>query len=113
MPSQVQKVQDKFNWVTDLSKTRPFWDSWFRGMDKKFLSANCGPKIVLVQDPNNLDKEMTIAQMQGKFQIQMLSSSGHAVHEDQPHKITQKISSYLARFKLAEEIHSKRSAISI
>lgn len=113
MPSQVIQSKDKFEWVTDLAKTRPFWDGWFRGMDKKFLNASCGPKIVLVQDPNNLDKEMTIAQMQGKFQIQMLPSSGHAVHEDQPLKIAQKISTYLARFKLAEQINTKRSAISI
>jgi len=120
MPSQVKKVeetiendgngqnaenpQNKYTWRTDLLKTRPFWDEWFRGMDKKFLATSCGPKLVLVTDPSNLDKEMTIAQMQGKFQIQMLPQSGHAVHEDQPVQIATKITDYLKRFRIAEPV---------
>jgi protein phosphatase methylesterase 1 len=120
MPSQVKKVeetiendengqnaenpQNKYTWRTDLLKTRPFWDEWFRGMDKKFLETSCGPKLVLVTDPSNLDKEMTIAQMQGKFQIQMLPQSGHAVHEDQPVQIATKITDYLKRFRIAEPV---------
>ena len=123
MPSQVKKIENiaendenqqkipnqengqnnqlKYTWRTDLLKTRPFWDEWFRGMDKKFLATPCGPKLVLVTDPSNLDKEMTIAQMQGKFQIQMLPQSGHAVHEDQPVQIATKITDYLKRFRIA------------
>ena len=110
MPSQVAYSPEhndgnlKFLWRTDLSKTSQFWESWFKGMDKKFLSAKCGPKVVLVADPNNLDKEMTIAQMQGKFQIQMLPSSGHAVHEDCSKEIAGKFAAYLKRFRVAEGI---------
>ena len=126
MPSQVKKIENiaendenqqkipnqengqnnqlKYTWRTDLLKTRPFWDEWFRGMDKKFLATPCGPKLVLVTDPSNLDKEMTIAQMQGKFQIQMLPQSGHAVHEDQPVQIATKITDYLKRFRIAEPV---------
>merc|ERR1719219_819659 len=105
MPSQVVKTgYNEFSWRTDLMRTRPFWEEWFRGMDKKFLATPCGPKLVLVADPSNLDKEMTIAQMQGKFQIQMLPQSGHAVHEDQPEQIAAKISNYLKRFRIAEPV---------
>merc|ERR1711879_633582 len=105
MPSQVQPgPEGKLCWRTDLSKTRPFWDEWFRGMDEKFLTSNCGPKLVLIADPQSLDKTMTIAQMQGKFQIQMLPQSGHAVHEDQPEQIATKISAYLKRFRIAEPV---------
>lgn len=107
MPSQVveEEATGKFVWRTDLMTTRPFWKEWFTGMDEKFLNTPCGPKLVLIADPSNLDKTMTIAQMQGKFQIQMLPRSGHAVHEDQPDQIATKISSYLKRFKIAEPVN--------
>lgn len=91
-----------FNWRTNLYDTSPYWKNWFTGMNNKFLSAKCGPKVLLIADANNLDKEMIIGQMQGKFQIQMLPSSGHAVHEDESENIAIKFSSYLNRFRIAE-----------
>ena len=33
---------------------------------------------------DRLDRDLTIGQMQGKFQMQVLPQCGHAVHEDQP-----------------------------
>ena len=36
---------------------------------------------------DRLDRDLTIGQMQGKFQMQVLPQCGHAVHEDQPHKV--------------------------
>ena len=107
VPSQIKKINEnssKFIWRTNLLHTSPFWDQWFKGMDKKFLNANCGPKVILVADPNNLDKEMTIAQMQGKFTIQMLPQSGHAVHEDCAKGIANKFAAYIKRFRIAESI---------
>jgi len=115
MPSQIKKSEDKscYVWRTDLSETSGFWHDWFKGMDKKFLNAKCGPKLVLIANPNNLDKEMTIAQMQGKFQIQMLPGSGHAVHEDCAKRIAVKFSAYLKRFRIAEPLNSGFSDLPI
>lgn len=108
MPSQIKEVEacgQKYQiWRTDLTKTEPFWEHWFKNMDSKFLKSNCGPKCIFVADPQNLDKEMTIAQMQGKFTIQMLPQSGHAVHEDCSKDIASKFAGYLKRFRIAEDI---------
>ena len=34
-----------------------------------------------------MDKELTIAQMQGKFKLVVLENVGHVIHEDQPRKV--------------------------
>lgn len=36
---------------------------------------------------DRLDKELSIGQMQGKFQMQIVGQTGHAVHEDAPDKV--------------------------
>jgi protein phosphatase methylesterase 1 len=36
------------------------------------------PKLLLLAGVDRLDKELCVGQMQGKFQIQILSKSGHA-----------------------------------
>jgi protein phosphatase methylesterase 1 len=33
---------------------------------------------------NRLDKDLTIAQMQGKFEMKIVGHSGHFIHEDVP-----------------------------
>lgn len=36
----------------------------------------------------------------GKFQFQVLQRSGHAIHEDQPHKVADIIGTFLVKQKL-------------
>lgn len=43
-----------------------------------------------------------VAQMQGKFQMQVLSSVGHIVHEDAPDRVAENIASFLARNRIIE-----------
>lgn len=38
--------------------------------------------MLLLAGTDRLDKELTIAQMQGKFQLVLLPSCGHAIQED-------------------------------
>ena len=69
-------------WRIDLIKTEPFWRGWFSGLTELFLSCPL-PKILIIAGNvyimrgsitvsltsagvDRLDKEMTIAQMQGK-----------------------------------------------
>ena len=44
--------------------------------------------MLLLAGMDRLDTELTVGQMQGKFQLTVLPQAGHAVHEDQPRKGT-------------------------
>ncbi|KAI1375516.1 protein phosphatase methylesterase [Hypoxylon crocopeplum] len=74
-----------WKWRTDLGATQPFWENWFVGLSKKFLSAR-GAKLLLLAGTDRLDTELTIGQMQGKYALQIFPEAGHFVHEDLPEK---------------------------
>ena len=75
----------KYEWVTDLTYTSPYWNDWFGGMSRKFLEAR-GGKFLLLAGTDRLDKELMIGQMQGKYQLQVLPEAGHFIQEDVPEK---------------------------
>ncbi|XP_059489256.1 protein phosphatase methylesterase 1 [Neocloeon triangulifer] len=95
------KEQNEFTWRIDLRKTENYWPGWFQGLSQKFLNLPV-PKMLLLAGIDRLDKELTVGQMQGKFQMQVLSHCGHTVHEDTPDKVAAIISTFLVRHKLAE-----------
>ncbi|KAI0009118.1 protein phosphatase methylesterase [Xylariaceae sp. FL0662B] len=74
-----------WRWRTDLSATQPFWENWFVGLSKKFLTAK-GGKLLLLAGTDRLDTELTIGQMQGKYNLQVFPEAGHFIHEDLPEK---------------------------
>ncbi|KAK2740987.1 Protein phosphatase methylesterase 1 [Onygenales sp. PD_40] len=77
-----------WKWRTDLAATKPFWENWFIGLSKKFLEAR-GGKLLLLAGTDRLDTELTIGQMQGKYQLQVFPEAGHFIQEDQPAKTAQ------------------------
>jgi len=87
MPDQVVARHDDtgkltgYVWRTDLLATKPFWESWFRGLTQCFLGVRV-PKQLLLAGSDRMDKELTIAQMQGKFKLVVLDNVGHTIHED-------------------------------
>jgi len=93
--------QDGYVWRIDLAKTEPYWKGWFSGMSQLFLGCAV-PKLLLLAGVDRLDKDLTIGQMQGKFQMQVLPQSGHAVHEDAPDKVAESVANFLVRNKFAE-----------
>ncbi|EHA54826.1 protein phosphatase methylesterase 1 [Pyricularia oryzae 70-15] len=74
-----------WRWRTDLAATQPFWEGWFVGLSKKFLTGR-GGKMLLVAGTDRLDTELTIGQMQGKYALQVFPEAGHFIHEDLPEK---------------------------
>ncbi|KAG6278264.1 putative carboxyl methyl esterase [Claviceps purpurea] len=72
-----------WRWRTNLAATQAFWEGWFVGLSKKFLSAK-GGKLLLLAGTDRLDTELTIGQMQGKYTLQVLADAGHFLHEDSP-----------------------------
>jgi protein phosphatase methylesterase 1 len=59
------QAQKPWRWRTDLAATQPFWEDWFTGLSRKFLSGKAG-KLLLLAGTDRLDTELTIGQMQGE-----------------------------------------------
>jgi len=97
----VPTERENYVWRIDLSKTEKYWTGWFQDLSNKFL--NCSPaKMLLLAGIDRLDKDLTIGQMQGKFQCVVLPQCGHAVHEDVPEKVAEVLASFMVRNKFAQ-----------
>lgn len=86
----------RWHWRTALEKTDKYWSGWFKGLSPLFLSVPVA-KLLVLANVNRLDKDLMIAQMQGKFQNILITSAGHAIHEDQPEQTANSILDYLHR----------------
>lgn len=75
----------RFDWVTDLKATRPFWKDWFSKLSMRFLQVPAARLLVLA-GADRLDKELMIGQMQGKYQLVVFQEAGHFLQEDVPTK---------------------------
>eukprot|EP00112_Aurelia_sp_Birch-Aquarium-sp1_P006690 Seg1733.1 transcript_id=Seg1733.1/GoldUCD/mRNA.D3Y31 product="Protein phosphatase methylesterase 1" protein_id=Seg1733.1/GoldUCD/D3Y31 len=89
-----------YTWRIDLTRTEIYWKGWFQDMSKLFLSSSV-PKLLILAGIDRLDKDLTIGQMQGKFQMHVLPNCGHTVHEDAPDKVAELMVAFLQRHKLA------------
>lgn len=98
VPDQLvfDKDRKRFIWRTQLQESEKYWKGWFEGMSKTFLSAPAA-KLLILASTDRLDRELTIAHMQGKFQNVVMSASGHAVHEDRPEETAKELVRYLQR----------------
>ena len=92
---------EKYTWRINLAKTEKYWSEWFNGLSSAFLELSA-PKMLLLAGVDRLDKELTVGQMQGKFQLQVLTACGHAVQEDTPDKVAEAVATFLVRHKFAE-----------
>merc|ERR1719510_1369539 len=90
-----------YTWRVDLCRSEPHWTSWFEGLSSNFLSVSTS-KLLVLAGVDRLDKDLTIGQMQGKFQMQILPQAGHAIHEDVPDKVSNILSTFLVRNKFAK-----------
>ena len=50
-------------------------------MTQSFLDIRI-PKLLLLAGAERMDKELTIAQMQGKFKLKVIYDTGHSIQED-------------------------------
>ncbi|ORZ40206.1 Alpha/Beta hydrolase protein [Catenaria anguillulae PL171] len=85
VPAQVMSIGDgpAVRWRTDLLSTEPFWEDWYKGLSSMFLSSPAA-KLLVLAGTDRLDRELTIGQMQGKFQMEVMQNVGHNLHEDAP-----------------------------
>uniref|UniRef100_A0A6B2LD61 protein phosphatase methylesterase-1 n=1 Tax=Arcella intermedia TaxID=1963864 RepID=A0A6B2LD61_9EUKA len=101
VPQQFIEKDGCYVWRTDLRKTQPFWEGWFKNMSNLFLSVPC-PKLLLVADTDRLDTPLTTGQMMGKFQFSIIPNVGHLIQEDAPERTATLIIQFLQRFRLTK-----------
>jgi len=94
----IDKPLGNYTWRIDLCKTEKHWPGWFQGLSKKFLSIHA-QKLLLLANIDRMDKDLTVGQMQGKFEMQVLTRVGHAVQEDDPEKVADILANFLVRNK--------------
>ncbi len=105
IPPQLKEDNDKmgnkfFTWKNDLPKSEPFWLGWFKGLSSTFLSSKVA-KICFIAARERLDKELEIANMQGKFKLVTFPNVGHCMMEDDPVAMAKNCHLILDRFRCA------------
>ena len=95
-------LTNSYVWRIDLSRSEPYWNQWFEDLSNLFLNCRSEAKLLLLAGIDRLDRALTVGQMQGKFQMQVLPKCGHTVHEDVPDKVAQVIASFLIRNKFTQ-----------
>mmetsp|Transcript_20394 Transcript_20394/g.38198 ORF Transcript_20394/g.38198 Transcript_20394/m.38198 type:complete len:327 (+) Transcript_20394:1380-2360(+) len=101
LPSQIipDTAQEFLVWRTDLLRSQPYWEGWFRGLTHSFLTVQCIKELV-VADCDRLDREMMIAQMQGKYKHCVLHNVGHILQEDNPRGLAHQMSAFLKTYRV-------------
>jgi pimeloyl-ACP methyl ester carboxylesterase len=104
----IQSIQKRWNTGNDNDKkngnnenhpliNEEIMMGWFRGMTMAFLHQKCTKLLILSKREYLESKELLIAEMQGKFQVEIIANSGHAIQEDQPIKLGEIIKTFIKR----------------
>ena len=72
---QTVRAVGRWTWRTDLAASQPFWEGWYQGLSGLLLGLKV-PKLLVLADTNRLDTPLTVAQMQGRFQMQVVPQVG-------------------------------------
>ena len=81
-----------------MINSESFWLGWFKGLSSGFLAAKV-PKVCFIAARERLDKELEIANMQGKYKLVTFPNVGHCMMEDDPIAMTKNCHMVLDRFK--------------
>ncbi|KAJ2138423.1 Protein phosphatase methylesterase 1 [Coemansia sp. RSA 788] len=92
-PQTLESVESAIRWHIESNSIQnhesarlSYWKEWYSGLSKTFVSAPTA-KLLVLAGTDRLDKELLIAQMQGKFQLEVLPLAGHTVQEDLPDRV--------------------------
>ena len=58
------------------------------------------PKTLLLAGSERMDKELTVAHMQGKFKMVVIDNVGHVIHEDRADKVAETFHTFLQQFHI-------------
>jgi len=113
IPPQLVERHDKdYIWKVDLMHSQSHWSGWFKGLTTSFLNIKV-PKILLLAGAERMDKELTIAHMQGRFRLKVIYDVGHSIQEDNWKETANICYDFLHSFRIpittqeVEEINTK------
>ncbi len=92
-----------YKFKTNLMASKKYWNDWFIGLTKSFLSIKV-PKTLMLAGIERMDKDLTIAQMQGKYKLSILRNVGHVMHEDAPDKVLGVIDDFIHTFRITPQL---------
>jgi protein phosphatase methylesterase 1 len=94
----------RYVWRTDLARSSHHWPGWYTGLSAAFLEGLPAglPRALIAAGADRLDRALTVAQMQGRFQLVLVAHSGHAVQEDASGVVAAALSSMARRFRMGE-----------
>jgi protein phosphatase methylesterase 1 len=104
IPPQLQEKQNasgvtEWTWKNDLMSSQTFWPGWFKNLTQTFLDVRV-PKLLLLAGAERMDKELTIAQMQGKFKLKVIYDTGHSIQEDNYMETAKACYGFLQMFRI-------------
>ena len=105
------KGKKMYKFKTNLMASKKYWNDWFIGLTKSFLSIKV-PKTLMLAGIERMDKDLTIAQMQGKYKLSILRNVGHIMHEDAPDKVMGVIDDFIHTFRITLQLSEMISVIS-
>lgn len=94
--SQYRQVEDSLVQIVDLLPSEPHWEGWFKGLSEAFINSPSNRLLVLAET-DYLDKTLLVGQMQGKFQLEIVRNTVHAIQEDQPKQLASLIVTFVNR----------------
>jgi len=65
------------------------------------------PKVLVIASNDRMDKDLTIAQMQGKFKLVTMLDVGHVIHEDAPIELAKNIKDFIDIFRIRTKYNEK------
>ncbi|CCW62758.1 unnamed protein product, partial [Phytomonas sp. EM1] len=95
-------------WRTNLAAMAGVWGEWFTGLDRAFVGLPV-VKMLCLASAERLDTELMVAQMQGKFQLEVIGNGcGHYVMDDAPAELGSKIRRFVSRIlTLSERLNTR------
>ena len=110
VPPLLELKDNFYYWKTNLMDSEKYWVEWFTGLTKSFLSCKI-PKTLMLAGIERMDKELTIAQMQGKYKLSILRDVGHIIHEDEPEKVMKIIDDFIKTFRITPQLSQMKPVV--
>jgi protein phosphatase methylesterase 1 len=89
VPSLLEQGSDgRYTWRTNLLLCERYWHEWIAGFDDTFINT-IQPHCLILSCIERLDDKLAAANMQGKFEMQVVhgSDGAHFVHEDHAEEV--------------------------
>ena len=61
----------------------------------------------MIASNDRMDKELTIAQMEGKFKLVTMFDVGHTIQEDAPEELAAKFKEFITTFRIKTKYNEK------